>query len=123
MDMSTNSFVPKVHPLSRGVEPEDPMELVATPAAGDPNDMLECLVQEYALMGWGLEELQNLFDDPAYPVLNELRAYYGYAELERRLLACFPPCGQLQFRENVVEEEPEEREPELIELSVRRLVH
>src|SRR5262245_19305051 len=71
------SLVPKVHPTSRPVEPDDPLTLHATTVAGDPELMLHCLVQEYAWMGWDAEQILSLFRDPFYPVLHGLWCLYG----------------------------------------------
>lgn len=115
--------VPKVHPLSREVEADDPMELVAAPVPGDPELMLECVVQEFAQLGFDAAELVELFRSPAYPVLNQLLEHYGPNEVRRRVAAVLARSGVFRVRATVVEEpEPEERgEPELIQLSVQRV--
>ena len=118
----TESWVPKVHPLSRQVEPEDPMELVATPAPGDPGVMLECVVQEFAWMGWDAEQLLALFHSPAYPVLNQLLEHYGEAEVRRRVEGLLARSGVFRVHETIADDpEPEGEEPELIQVSVGRV--
>ena len=47
----------KVHPATREVLPDDPMEMHGFEVPGDPNLMLRLLVEEYARMGWGAEEI------------------------------------------------------------------
>lgn len=118
MDAAGN-FVPKVHPLARDAEPEDPMELMGDSAPGDPEVMLECLVQEFAGMGWGARQLLELFRDPNYPVLNQLRDAFGEDEIRRRLGDLLDSVGVFRVRESIVED-AEPLEPELIQLSVRR---
>jgi hypothetical protein len=117
---SDERMVPKVHPLARLAEADDPYTLHATPVTGDPEVMLRCLVQEYAWMGWGEEQILALFHDPGYPVLNGLRAHYGEAGLRARLGELVRQTGVFQFQATVQEApEPEDEEPELIQLGVR----
>ena len=115
--------VPKVHPLARGVEAGDPLELVATPVEGDPEYMLQCMVAEFAWMGLSAEELLGLFRSPAYPVLNQLREYFGDVGVRERIDALLGSFGGLRFSA-VVDDEPEPDEedgPTLIQLSVGRI--
>jgi hypothetical protein len=97
------------------------MELVATPVpGGDPDLMLECVVQEFAWMGCDAAALMGLFRSPAYPVLNQLLAHYGEEEVRRRVERFLGRLGGLRFRETIAEDpEPEEDEPELIQLNIR----
>ncbi len=60
-------FVPKVHPATCAVEADDPMTLTATPVAGDPENMLRCVIQEYAWMGWNLDQLVLISESVAHP--------------------------------------------------------
>jgi hypothetical protein len=114
------NWVPKVHPTARAVEPNDPMTLHATPVAGDPDVMLRCLVQEYAWMGWDAGRILDLFHDPAYPALNGLLHWYGEAGVRERVAGLLRETGVFHFRATVREEpEPDESEPELIELGIR----
>jgi hypothetical protein len=109
--------------MTRQVEADDPMELVATPVGGDPEWMLRCLVQEFAWMGWGEADLLGLFHDPEYPVLNQLREYFGDEEVAARVRETLAASGVLRVRAVVDETpEPEDDEPELIQLSTRKLV-
>ena len=43
--MTDDRFVPKVHPLARQAEEDDPFELVATPAVGDSDRELLAVLQ------------------------------------------------------------------------------
>jgi hypothetical protein len=114
-------FVPKVHPATRPVEPEDPLTLYATPVAGDPEVMLQCLVQEYAWMGWDAEEILRLFRDPCYPALHALWCLFGEAGLRERVATVLKQTGTWRSDVDVREEpEPIEEEPELIQLGIHR---
>ena len=55
----------------RDKEPEfdDPMELVMVPLpAGDPELMATCLIEEYARLGKGEDEILELFRQPIYHI-------------------------------------------------------
>jgi len=106
-------WAPKVHPLTRDAEPEDPMELIAEPVVGDPDVMLECILQEFAWMGWNESQLLALFHHPGYPVLQELCRAFGEEEVKRRVRELISRWGVLRFREVVVESE---LEPELVQI-------
>ena len=85
MEPMSDDFVPKVHPATRPVEPDDPMNLYAVEVPGDPELMLRLLVEEYARMGWGLDALVGLFRDPFYVAAHGLWLHYGEEELKQRL--------------------------------------
>ena len=43
-------------------DPEDPEELVGVAIpGGDADQQLDCIVQEYLLMGWGFQQIMVLF--------------------------------------------------------------
>jgi hypothetical protein len=119
MATHTENFVPKVHPLERGAEPGDPMELIASPVHGDPDVMVECIVQEFAWMGWDSEQLLALFRSPGYPVLNQLMKLYGEENIRRRIESALDRVGSIRFSETIVEDAEPDREPELIQLTIR----
>jgi hypothetical protein len=119
--MTTPQLVPKVHPATREVESDDPLELVASPAPGDADVMLECIVQEFAGLGYDADELTGLFSNPAYPVPNQLLHYYGPAEIRRRIETLLARAGVFRTHEVIADDpEPDDNEAELIELTVRR---
>lgn len=129
MNADTSKLVSKVHPLTREVAPEDPMELYVTRVAGDPEVMLRCVVQEYAWIGWGAEQILGLFHDPFYPALHHLLGLYGESELRDRVVRLLRQTGVFHCRASVREAlEPDEgrignpsyeSEPELIQLGIR----
>jgi hypothetical protein len=110
MDAEHGQFVPKVHPLERAAEADDPLELMAEPVAGDPAVMLECILQEFAWMGWDRAQLLALFHHPGYPVLCQLREHFGDDEVRRQVDALVERWGTWRFRETVVEPDPSEDE-------------
>jgi hypothetical protein len=122
MTSSESNLVPKVHPATRPVEADDPFALHATGVGGDPEVMLECLVQEYAWMGWDTEAVVGLFRDPAYPALGALLQYFGEAGVRQRVEVVLKRMGVFRVSGIVLDEpEPEEEEPERIQLGVSRV--
>ena len=109
---------PKVHPATRAVEPEDPMNLHGIEVEGDPEIMLRMLVEEYAHMGYGLEELMNLCRQPFYVGLHGLLEFFGEAELSRRVSGILSQCGV--FRITVRETTP--LSEQLVQLDLSRVL-
>lgn len=112
-------FVPKTHPLDRAIEPDDPMELTAHAVAGDPEEMLDSLLQEYAWLGLHPGELLRLFQSPMYPVLNQLFEHFGQTAIERRIFDLMGENALVRFTEEIDDSvDDEERTPELIEIGL-----
>ena len=119
MESNPARFVPKVHPASREVMPDDPMTLCATPVEGDPDLLIRAVVQEYAWMGWEAEQIADLFRDPFYPMLHGLRLALGEAGIRERIEAVLARCGVYRFR-STVHEEPDDAAPELVQIGPLR---
>lgn len=98
MEPPPDNFVPKVHPATRPVELDDPMNLFAVEVPGDPELMLRLLVEEYARMGWGLDALLGLFRDPFYVAAHGLWLHFGEEELRRRLTAMLRRVGVVRTK-------------------------
>ena len=58
---------PKIHPATREILPDDPMEMHGFEVGGDPGLMLRLLVEEYARIGWGIDDIMQLARDRNYP--------------------------------------------------------
>ena len=111
-------WAPKVHPLDRAVEADDPMILMAEPATGDPDVMLECLLQEYAELGWEADDLLALFRSPLYPVLNQLRAWFGDQEIAQRITMLMEQTGFLRVSAQVCDEVDDDHEPNVVQIGL-----
>jgi hypothetical protein len=115
-------YVPKVHPATRAVEADDPMMLFACPTVGDPELMVQCLVQEYAWMGFDAPAIVCLFRDQEYPALNALWAHYGEEWIRARVQSILGMTGVHRCSGTVTEEAQEiEEDSHFIELGLERL--
>lgn len=100
---------PKIHPATREILPEDPLEMQAFEVPGDPLLMLRLLVEEYASMGWGAKAIMQLARDPNYQAFHGLLRFFGDEELTARVDQVLSRCGVMRVK-------TEEREPIPVEL-------
>jgi hypothetical protein len=89
---------PKVHPASREILPDDPLEMQAYEMPGDQELMVRMLVEEYARLGWGVEELMRLSRDPNYFAFNSLYHQFGEEVLRRRFEQIIARCGVMRVK-------------------------
>ncbi len=87
---------PKIHPATREILPDDPMEMRGFEIPGDTDLMLCLLVEEYARMGWNMESILHLSQDPNYPSFHGLLRLYGESDLRRRINAILARTGVMQ---------------------------
>jgi hypothetical protein len=92
------------NPKSKRPEPDDPMTLHANEVGGDPWVMLDCLIEEYARMGLGPEEVEKLFSTPFYQAPYALRETLGRDAIRERIERVFPRVGV--FRVSVIHTDP-----------------
>jgi hypothetical protein len=114
----SRQLVPKVHPLTRNMEADDPLEIFATPVFGDPLVMLECLIGEYAGMGWNAEQILQLFRDPEYPALHGLLEAYGEATIRRHIRDLLDRTGIFSCEGTVLDEPEPDHDDQLVELGL-----
>jgi len=107
MSTSLPDPVAKVHPASREMLPDDPLDLQAFEVPGDTELMLRLLVEEYARMGWGTAEIMSLARDPFYVALHGLWRCYGEQGLRERVASVLARVGVTRVR-IVVAPEPTE---------------
>jgi hypothetical protein len=88
--------VPKVHPATRPVEPEDPMNLFGYEVPGDPDVMLRILIEEFARLGFDLPQIMQLCRDPFYQGMHGLWLSLGEEEIERRIVAILSRFGVMR---------------------------
>jgi len=107
MNQNGEHGVPKVHPATRPVEPEDPMELHAVEVRGDPELMLNVLVEEYARNGFDLQALMNLCRDPFYQGLYGLWNFFGEEVLRQKIITILGRCGVMKATVSEIAQAPE----------------
>jgi hypothetical protein len=98
MNLGGISPVPKVHPASREILPDDPLEIQGFEVNGDPELMLRMLVEEYARIGWGVGEILQLARNPNYQAFYGLRQAYGEEDLTRRIREILSRCGVIRVK-------------------------
>lgn len=96
--------VAKIHPASREILPDDPLEMHGMVVPGDVELMLHLLVEEYARIGWGVDDILRLARDPNYVAFHCLWQRYGEPEFRRRVTKALSRCGVV--RVNVQEAVP-----------------
>jgi hypothetical protein len=94
----TSDAVPKIHPATREMLPDDPLEMQAFEVSGDPLLMLRMLVEDFARMGWGVDAILQLARDSNYQAFHGLRRAYGEAELRRRISEIVSRCGVIRIK-------------------------
>ena len=104
--MSTDA-VTKVHPATREMFPDDPLEMQGSVVPGNVNLMLRLLVEEYARLGWNLEGIMQLACNPNYTSFHCLLQAMGAERLRREVAAILARCGVLRVREQVAPPPPE----------------
>jgi hypothetical protein len=97
IDDVTNA-VPKIHPASREMLPDDPLDLQGFEVPGDADLMLTLLVEEYARMGFGVELVMDFARNPFYQAFHGLYLLFGEVELRRRVAAVFARVGVTRVR-------------------------
>jgi len=81
------------------VDPEDPMELHGLAFPGDTTDeMAECLVEEYALQGFGDQEILDLFRRPCYSGTHRIYAARGEPYVRELIARVRARWGGVRFR-------------------------
>lgn len=67
-------------------DPEDPMELVGVSVpAGEPEQALDEIVQEYLFMGWTPAEILFLFKSPHYSATHHIYRLKGHDFVKERV--------------------------------------
>ena len=115
MPARTDNAVSKTHPASREILPDDPLDLTGVEVDGDPQLMLRLLVEEYARMGWGVDEIMRLAADPFYVGFHGLLRAFGEERLRDEITSILARCGVVRVKTIEVTPEPE---PQLVELEL-----
>ncbi len=72
--------------MAKDLDPEDPTELVGVAIPGGDSDQpLDCIVQEYLLMGWGFQQIMVLFRSPHYGATHQIYRQKGEVHVKDRV--------------------------------------
>ena len=108
MEREILDAAPKIHPASREVLPEDPMNLHAFEVPGDPELMMRLLVEDYARMGCGTEAIMSLACNPNYQVFHGLLKMFGEDNLRLRVQQILTRTGVMRVTTKEVAAPPEQ---------------
>jgi hypothetical protein len=98
MSTAAANGTPKIHPASREMLPDDPMELQGFELEGDPELMLRLLVEEYARLGFDAGAIIQLAVDPQYQAFDGLRRAFGEDGIRRRVSEVVARCGVMRVK-------------------------
>src|SRR5215468_9547265 len=99
------------HPKDRPLAPDDPMLISAVEMDGDPWIMLDCIIEEYARMGCGYDEIAAVFEQPFYEGTFGLTKKLGADAVRARIKQTLARCGVLRVCTVVTPDEAERPEP------------
>lgn len=105
----------KIHPATRPMEVEDPLELHGWQVPGDPALMLRLLTEEFARMGWTAERIVLLGHDPFYQAFYALRKVLGDEQFAGLVHQTLRRCGRARA---TVTERAAEPEPQLVTIQM-----
>ncbi|MBI3890604.1 MAG: hypothetical protein HY303_03635 [Candidatus Wallbacteria bacterium] len=86
------------HPKDRAWEPEDPMLMHGNATPGEPEAMLQCLVEEYGRQGWNSEQIVRLFESPFFQATFDLGRRLTGEGIRSRVEQILARTGVLRFR-------------------------
>jgi len=98
MPSQESNLVEKVHPATREMLPDDPLEMQAFEVPGDPELMLRFIVEEYARIGASVDDIMRLSRDPFYQALHGLWLHFGEDAIRDRLATIVRRCGVIRIR-------------------------
>ena len=104
------------HPRDRAWEADDQMLLSGQGIDGDPELMMQCLVEEFASLGYDADDIEQLFFDPSFQATAGLMERFGPNGVRRRIERIVARCGTLRVR--VVERNDLEEQAVLTELTI-----
>ncbi|MFB6346873.1 MAG: hypothetical protein ABEK50_14200, partial [bacterium] len=83
-----------------------PMELIGTPAPGDPEFMLRCFVEEYVRMGKTKEQLMSIFENSFYESAHAMLERYGKDAVEAMIDEVLADHAGYEYESDAVRAKP-----------------
>jgi hypothetical protein len=84
-------------PESKSSDPDDPMEIKAAVIAGDERLMMECLIEEFAHLGWDARKIARMFDEPRFLAAHGLEKRFGRQVVLDCIEHTLARCGVFRF--------------------------
>ncbi len=75
------------------LNPDDPMQMQADFVAGDQRVMLQCLIEEFAHMGWDAKQITRMFENPFFLAAHGLRKRFGRETVGECIRQTLQRCG------------------------------
>jgi len=101
-DKAVNDELYNRHGRDKEPDLDDPMELVMVPLpGGNPELMATCLIEEYAHLGMGEEEILELFRQPVY-CIHFLYREQGEAWIRDRIREVLVRTGRMRVSVTVL---------------------
>jgi hypothetical protein len=79
------------------LDPNDPMEIKADSVAGDERLMMECLIEEFAHLGWSAKKIARMFDEPFFLAAHGLEKRFGRQAVLECIEHTLARCGVFHF--------------------------
>ncbi len=119
-----------IDPESKPLSPDDPMEIKAAVITGDERLMMECLIEEFAHLGWSAKKITRMFDEPFFLAAHGLEKRFGRQAVLDCIEHTLARCGVFHFEmeePSARNKEPSARNkepstPATEEIQVRRIV-
>jgi hypothetical protein len=86
-----------IDPELKPQDPDDPMEIKAAVIAGDEQLMMECLIEEFAHLGWSARRIAGIFNNPQFLASHGLERRFGRQAVLECIEHTLARCGVFQF--------------------------
>lgn len=97
---------------------DDPMQLKAGLLEGNPQVMLEGLIEEYARMGWNADQIARLFEQPFFAATHGLTRRFGREAIRACIDQTLQRCGVFRF--DTTESKPVVESPACLNIAKHR---
>ncbi|MCR4300074.1 MAG: hypothetical protein NUV51_00505 [Sulfuricaulis sp.] len=74
------------------------MQMQAESVAGDQRVMLQCLIEEFARMGWNANQIARLFENPFFLASHGLAKQLGREAVHECIEQTLQRCGVFHFK-------------------------
>lgn len=86
-------------------EQDDPFELKGVAIEGDEERMIECMIEEYARMGWNEERLMRMFTTPNFRIPHQYYEKHGEEAVREKIREVLKQHGVYEFEVDKPQEE------------------